>query len=398
MGGILTGPVAARFKAGFLHAPIKDARVKFVGCCWDENYIEEVAVTDVSTAGDFSFGTHPCGRYYVRYCRGAFYYGQGWAVGRAHTTANVPPGPSGFFISVKYQGVSGEDTATTNEPTYAVGDYSSQAVAEQNACSFVAGFDHYGGEIKLSFVDNPYYDNYIGTEGPTYRLYDANPTISCVVLRTQYVTYLGVDSFRVSFRFDNKCSAALKGSMVLQATGGIQGISPASASYSVSAGGWFDVTFDWAGNPTGNTDIVATIKEYDLCGNYVKDHVADMSPAMTAAFEGRYYNGGYSAYCGFRVYQVVFLVTNAGNFCTTANMVITCTPTGAGGEAMFDAPHYCNTTASESKTMGVTFLPAQSRSVIFYVKVPSGVAESIFRIDFSDGPVTHPSARVSVTW
>lgn len=145
--------------------------------CNDFNFNESAAtcfgsveVTDVSAAGDFSFGSQPCGYYAARYCTGSFRY-----------TSATPPftpywagtnWPTGQKMRATYYsgGVKKYENFTCAEQ---LGRTEAEAERLARCCS-TAFFIHEGGDISINFTDSPYTDNALGSPPPKFLLVGVN--------------------------------------------------------------------------------------------------------------------------------------------------------------------------------------------------------------------------------
>jgi hypothetical protein len=126
-------------------------------------------ITNVGQAGTFSFGAMPPGIYTVAYVDGAWLDSASFGAWCVDQIAAVTPPTNS--ITVLYNNGTGQDTGRTNFNDSLESDYHDEADAEVGAAGSYTSFAHYGGDISLEFVDNPYDDNLNGAPPPTYILY-----------------------------------------------------------------------------------------------------------------------------------------------------------------------------------------------------------------------------------
>ncbi len=396
MGGLLTGPTAARHKSGFLAANLKDARVKLTKCCEDGNHLAEVVVDSVAAANEWSFGTHDAGFYLVRTCGGAysFHATYGWASSRAPALANTPPGNDGWFFRVKYQGPGGDTYATDNSPSIANGyyGYASEAEASQSGCGRDVVFEHCGGAIKIAFADNPYTDNMLGTPGPTYRLYAVDPS-DLFRIDSTTATRLGANHFQCVFVLSSKYNAPVTADMSLSIAGGTS-VNPSSQSVTVPSGSTTSATFDWYGDPSGNTVMDITVTLAFTCVDSSEVYEIALEPIIAASNAVNLVGSlcGFEGVTGSRVIQ--FRTTNSGNFPTNA---LVATVTAVSGAQLLNAYPACSVASSVAVSIA-TLNPGLYDTKTFDAVPTPGATSAVFDIAYTDGPVTHPPSRITISW
>lgn len=403
MIGILTGPNASPLKTGPLSSVLKSSSLINVSghpCRCDSAYLAQAQLTDVSQANDVTFGEWPEGRYIIRVCGGAFKFGEDpkidpWAVSRAPHHANNPPGSEGWFVSFHYKDQSGWKTVTSNEPVPGSGSngYASEADAERGGCNHSAAFNHCGGEIKLSFVDEPYNDNSLGSKPPTYRLYGTAKIAQCFFCSTsvgEYITYSGPPFFYLNFNFHRTCALAVDLEVQLQSSGGI---TPTDLDWvPLSLSTQEDVPYLTFVNATSSI-LTATFKIKPVCAMDLSDIVVEFAPILWTVVIGHGRIWPEVAQCGFTRYAADVQFTNIGNI-STRNLVATVT--AVSGAELLRYGNYCTVVSSNVRTVGQ--INKDATAVLSFHYKQSGSGDAVFDIALVDGSDTHPTARITIPW
>lgn len=401
-----TGDITLRWKA---YEGIRFGNCTDCGCDPDPNltFIGEATIPTIFTPSEASFGDQGVGTYLVRPCRGAWNYGgsqPGWVVAKAPPGFDPPVGSMGNFIHVVYQGAGGSVTKAIEEqvpPSW--GQWPTQAAAESAVRCGETVVQHVGGDIKITWSESvDYGDNSSGNPNPTYGLFHVRvePVFKVLVPGDAYgyptyVQKLGTNSYRagINVRSQNARWPVTNAVFTLEASGGI--VNPSAAlTRSFDKLGANNLSFDYNASTTGNTALTATIKVEDADGNSGPDIILDLTPVILVFFDVKYGprpNGRYQFVCHIR---------NSGYGCTDSLVAsVTC----ANEDMVLTDAYGVDITPPFTKAFssiigrGYSYdLYSNGVLIINARKASESVTQAIFNVEFTDGPVTHPTCQITV--
>lgn len=215
--------------------------------------VGSATILDVTAATDqvASFGIQPAGFYIGQYCKGALVFRSSepaWS-----TNVNPAIGNNGPWYGFNYIDITGSGAHATMSYVAA---YNTQVEAEVASSCTSCSFVHGGGEIALTFHDDPTFDNINGKPNPVYGLYRIVPVITEGITCASWIT-TGVKA-TATFQVINKNPFGWPATASLQSGGGIS--SPSAPIQTILAPDSItNFTYTWnASTLQTNAEIIIT--------------------------------------------------------------------------------------------------------------------------------------------